>query len=233
MIQSIRRYQASLDSFIKNNSLPKYMDIKEYGKELVVVILATIILAITVAFRDRTIFYAAALSFLVIFVVNITMKKIVGYIFQTDIKTKFWTWYQFGLREDWHFKKPIPMIWLPLIIALFTKGFFWWLPILEFDVAAKTERVSRRHGLYRFTQVTEHHMAWIAIWGLIANFVFAITGYILNFELFAKLSIYFIAWSVIPLSRLDGSKILFGGKVKWSIFFTAAMLLLIWALTIL
>ena len=209
------------------------MDIKEYGKEVAVVILATLILAITVSFKDSTIFYTAALSFLVIFVVNITMKKIVGYMVETDVKTKFWTWYQYGFRTDWHFKKPLPMLWLPLILVLFTKGFFWWLPILEYDVVAKTERVSRRHGLYRFTQVTEHHVAWIAIWGLIANFVFAIGGYILGFELFTKLSIYFIAWSVIPLGNLDGSKILFGGQAKWLIMFTAAMIVLILTLTIL
>jgi len=209
------------------------MDTKDYTKEIAVVILATLVLAIAASFKDSSIFYPAMLSFLVIFIVNIAMKKMVGYFFQTDVKTKFWTWYQYGFRKDWHFKKPIPMIWLPLFLVLITKGFFLWLGILEFDVVAKTERVSKRHGLYRFTQVTEHHMAWIAIWGLILNFVFAIGGYILGFELFTKLSIYFIAWSLIPLSKLDGSKILFGGKVKWAIFFTSAMLLLIWALTIL
>ena len=209
------------------------MDMKEYGKEIAVVILATLILAITVSFKDSTIFYAAALSFLVILVVNITMKKIVGYMVEIKVRTKFWTWYQYGFRKDWHFKKPLPMLWLPLILTLFTKGFFWWLPILEYDVVAKTERVSKRHGLYRFTQVTEHHVAWMAIWALIANFVFAIGGYILGFELFTKLSIYFIAWSVIPLGNLDGSKILFGGQAKWGIIFTAAMIVLIWALAIL
>ena len=209
------------------------MNTKEHSKELLIIILAAIVLAITVSFNNRAIFYTAITNFLIILLVNITVKKIVGYYFETDVKTKFWTWYQYGLRTDMHFKKPVPMLGLPLIISLFTKGFFWWLPILEFDVVAKTERVSRRHGLYRFTQVTEHHMAWIAIWGLIANLIFAISGYILNFELFAKLSIYFIAWSVIPISRLDGARILFGGKTKWSIIFTIAMILLLWALAIL
>ena len=208
------------------------MKLKEDFKEILVVVLATIILAIAVSFKDSTIFYAAAASFLVIFTINIITKKIVGYIFETDIKTKFWTWYQYGFRTDWHFKKPIPMLWLPLVLILFTKGFFLWLGILEFDVVAKTERVSRRHGLYRFTQITEHHMAWIAIWGLILNFIFAIGAYILGFELFTKLSIYFIAWSVLPIGRLDGSKILYGGKIKWAIFFTSVMILLIWALII-
>jgi len=209
------------------------MEIKEYAKEIATIVLATIVLAIAVSFNNSKIFYAAVLSFLVIFVVNITMKKIVGYIFQTDIKTKFWTWYQYGFREDWHFKRPIPMIWLPLLLTLITKGLFFWLGILEFDVVAKTERVSKVHGMYRFTEITEHHMGWIAAWGIILNFVFAVGGYILGFELFTKLSIYFIAWSVIPLGRLDGSKIFYGGIVKWSIISTLTIIVLLWALIVL
>ena len=166
------------------------MNIKDYGKEIAVVILATLILAITVSFKDSTIFYAATISFLVILVVNITMKKIVGYMVETEVKTKFWTWYQYGFSIDSHFKKPLPMLWLPLVLTLLTKGFFWWLPILEYDVEAKTERVSRRHGLYRFTQVTEWHVAWIAVWAMAANLILAVVAYVAGFELFAKLSIY-------------------------------------------
>jgi len=230
------------------------MNSNEHLKEISVIILATIVLAITAAFKTmramgadspeaKSVFYAAALCFLIILVVNIAVKKMVGYYFQTDVKTKFWTWYQYGFRKDWHFKKPLPMLWVPLLVALITRGYFLWLAILEFDVVAKTERVAKKHGLYRFTEVTEHHVAWIAIWALIANFVFAVIAYILTgfmptgliagFELFTKLSIYFIAWSVIPLSGLDGSKILFGGRVKWFIYFIAAMILLIWALIVL
>ncbi len=208
------------------------METKEYWKEIATIVLAAIILGITVSFKNSKIFYAATLSFLIILIINVAMKKIVGYMLETDVKTKFWTLHQYGLRKDMHFKKPIPMAWLPLLLVLFTKGLFLWLGILEFDVTAKTERVSKRHGLYRFTQITEHHMAWIAMWGIILNLIFAIGAYILGFELFTKLSIYFIAWSVIPIGRLDGSKILYGGKIKWGIFFTSAMLLLIWALTI-
>ena len=208
------------------------MKMKEDSKEILVVILASIVLAITVSFKNNSIFYSALASFLVIIGINILTKKIVGYNLETTVKTKFWSWYQFGLRKDMHFKKPLPMIWLPLVLALFTKGFFLWLGILEFDIKAKTERVSKRHGLYRFTEVTDWHMAWIATWGLIINLILAIAGYIIGFELFTKLSIYFIAWSTIPIAGLDGSKILYGSRVLWIIAFTIAMLLLILGITI-
>jgi hypothetical protein len=208
------------------------MDTKEDAKELLIIILASIVLALTVAFKDRAIFYTAAISFLIILVINVLVKKSVGYYLETKVKTKFWSIYQYGFRKDFHFKKPLPMIWLPLLLTLFTKGTLLWLGILEFDVEAKTERVSRRHGLYRFTQVTEWHMAWIVVWALVANLIVAIIAYIANFELLTRLSIYFIAWSTIPLPGLDGSKIFFSSRALWAVVFTIAMIALAWALII-
>lgn len=208
------------------------MNIEEKQKEVITIVLAAVILALAVGYKNNSIIYAAFASFLVILGVNVLVKKIIGYKFETTIKTKFWTWYQFGFRTDWHFKKPLPMIWLPLVLALFTKGFFLWLGILEFDVVAKTERVAKRHGLYRFSEVTEWHMAWIAIWAIVANLIFAIAGYIAGFELFTKLSIYFIFWSTLPIARLDGSKIFYANRALWTIVFTIATILLIWSLTV-
>ena len=207
------------------------MDAKENIKEISTIILAAIVLALTVSFKNTDIFYIATASFLIIIVANVLTKKITGYFFETDVKTKFWALYQFGFRKDMHFIKPIPMIWLPLILAPFS-NFFLWLGVLEFDVSAKTERVSRRHGLYRFTEITEWHMAWIATWGIIINLVLAVVGYLVGFELFAKLSIYFIAWSTIPVAGLDGSKILYASRSLWTVVFTIAILLLVWSLMI-
>ena len=208
------------------------MEANENIKEILTIILAAIILALTVAFSDRTLFNTAAISFLIILTINVLTKKSVGYYLETKVRTKFWSVYQYWFRTDMHFKKPLPMLWLPLIITLFTRGFFLWLGVLQFDVEAKTERVSRRHGLYRFTEVTEWHMAWIVVWALVANLIAAIIGYIAGFELFTKLSIYFIAWSVIPLSSLDGSKIFFSSRALWVVVFTIAIIILAWALII-
>ncbi len=198
-------------------------------KEIATVIVAAIILSLVTSFKKTELFYASTLIFLIIISVNILAKKIAGFHFETDVKTKFWTWYQFGLRKDMHFKKPLPMLWIPLLLALFSRGFILWLGILEFDIKAKAERVAKRHGIYRFTQVTEWHMAWIAVWGLIANLIFAIGGYIIGYELFAKLSIYFIAWNTIPISRLDGAKIFYASRALWITIFTITIIVLGWA----
>ena len=205
------------------------MNIKENVKEALIIVLVAIVLALAVGYKEQSIIYAALASFLIILGVNVLVKKAVGYHFETAVRTKLWTWYQFGLRTDMHFKKPLPMMWLPLALSFLTKGFFLWLGILEFDVAAKTERVAKRHELYRFTEVTEWHMGLIAVWAIVANLIFAIAGYILGFELFTKLSIIFIFWSTIPLSGLDGSKIFYASRALWTVAFVIATTLLIWS----
>lgn len=209
------------------------MNLKEELKELMVILLSSVVLALSVAFNKTSLLPSLILSFVIIIGLNILVKKSVGYFFETKVTTKFWSWYNFGFRKDSHFKRPVPMLWLPLILSLISRGFFWWFSILEFDVEAKTERVSRRHGLYRFTEVTELHIGLIALWGIITNLVIAIIAYLIGFELFAKLSIYYAAWNLIPLSSWDGAKILFAGRAMWIISAAITFLMAIWAAIIL
>jgi len=209
------------------------MDIKKLSVEIFIIVLASLILGVSVGFDNAPIAYTAGISFLIIIGANVLIKKIVGFFLEINVRTRFWSWYQYGFRKDSHFKKPVPMLWVPLLGSLFSKGIFWWLAILEFDVTPKTERVAKRHGLYRFTQVTEWHVAWIAAWGIILNFALAIIAYIAGFELFARLSLYFAAWSIIPLSGLDGSKIFFASRGLWITLATITLIILSWGLTVL
>jgi len=208
------------------------MNIKDSLTEIFVVVLASLVLAISVSFNNISRSYVAGISFLIIIGANVLIKKIIGYFLEINVQTKFWSWYQYGFRKDSHFKKPVPMVWIPLLASLVSRGVFWWLAILEFDITPKTERVAKRHGLYRFTQVTEKHVAWIATGGIILNILLGIIGYIAGFELFAKLSIFFVAWSIIPLSNLDGSKIFFSSKKIWITIFTIILIILGWGITV-
>jgi hypothetical protein len=201
------------------------MNFKENQNEIFTIILAAIILAVSVSIKDTKIFYAALLSFLIIITVNVVIKKIIAYHFEIDIKTKFWAWHKYGLRKNQHFKKPLTMAWLPLVASFLTKGNLLWMGILEYDATPRAERASRRHGLYRFTEVTERHIGWIALWAVVTNLILGIIGYVAGFELFSKLNFFFAMWSVIPISRLDGTKILFANKTIWAIIATITSIL--------
>jgi hypothetical protein len=209
------------------------MKIPEWIAEPVTILFATAILATSYSFKDTSIFWEVALCFFIIIILNVLTKKITAYYYEANLKTKFWAWYQFGFAKKAHFKKPIPMLWLPLILSFFTKGLLnFWFGILEFDVKARTERVSRRHGLYRFAEMTDWHIAIIAVSGIVINIIAAIISYIAGFELFTQLSIFYASWALVPLSSLDGSKIFFGSKKLWLTMLIIVGILLAWGLII-
>lgn len=193
---------------------------KENYGEISIIILATLVLTISYNF-----FKIASLSnflmifggFLLIIVTNVVTKKIVAYRLEADVTTKFWSVYQFGFQERNHFKKPLLMVWFPLILSLITKGVFVWLPILEFEISPRIERVAKRHELYRFTQITDWHMSLIVFAGVISNIILYMILTYLNFPKIAILSLYYALWSIIPLGVLDGSKLLFGNRKLWLI----------------
>ncbi|MFA5061177.1 MAG: hypothetical protein WC494_02590 [Candidatus Pacearchaeota archaeon] len=208
------------------------MESKRFFKEILIVIIGCIFLGASVSFGNNGLFLASVVSFLIIMSSNSLTKKVVGYFLEIGVEIRFWSWYQYGFRKASHFKKPVPMIWLPVVLSFLSKGYFWWLGILEFDVIPKAERVSRRHGLYRFTEVTEWHIAWIALFGIIINLILGFVGYLVGFEYFAKLSIYYSLWSLIPLSSLDGSKIFFSSRKVWAIATVIVGILTLWAMAI-
>ena len=194
-------------------------------KEIATLVLAVVIFSIAASFTNIKIFYSCLASFSIILGTNIATKKILGNHFEINIKTKFWEFHRYGLKKKSHLKRPLPMAWLPLAIAPLSRGVFMWLGILEFDATPKPERASRRHGLYRFTEVTEKHIGLIAFMGVVMNLLLGVAGYIAGFELFTKLSFGFAMWSIVPISRLDGTKIFFGNRVLWGIITAITFLL--------
>ena len=198
---------------------------KNSWKEILVIIIASIILGASFSYLNYSEILITITSFFILISINIIAKKIMAYYYEANIQTRFWKWYQHGFSKKAHFKKPIPMLWLPILVSLISRAAFQWMGILEFDITPKTERVSKRHGLYRFTEMVEFHIAIIAATGIIINILLAIIAYIAGLTTFAQLNIYYAFWSIIPISSLDGSKILFGSKVLWTILFIITFLL--------
>jgi hypothetical protein len=208
-------------------------------KELSTILIAIIVLSLIIIFngvRGETNFIKdfppAFISFFIIISVSIFAKKIVAYHYEADITTKFWEFYRYGLQKGHHLKKSTPMVWLPIMLSLFSRGTIWWLGILEFDIKPRPERVSKRHGLYRFSEITEWNIAIISMWGVIACLILSTIGYIAGFEAFARIATFYAAWSIIPISTLDGTKIFFGSRGIWSTITIITGLFLVAAFTI-
>jgi hypothetical protein len=209
------------------------MDKNRLLKEVGTILLASIILAISFSFLKigeiDGIFMNSFYSMLIIITFTFLVKKAYAYYLEADVKVKFWSMENYGFRKKAHFVRPLPMVWLPLLFAPLGLK---WFGILETEIVARTERVSKRHGLYRFSEMTDWHVALICTAGIIASMFLAITSYILGFETFSKMSILFMTWSIIPVGSLDGTKIFFGNRFLWTTLASIIAVIFFWGLFI-
>jgi len=201
------------------------------SKEVAIILLAAIILSISyihpeIDYIDNFLIFFG--GFILVIVTNVLIKKVVAYKLEANVMTKFWSMYRFGFSERRHFKNPLPMLWLTPLLSFISRGLLVWMPILEFEITPRTERVAKRYELYRFAQMTEWHIALIVFWGIMANIILYITLSIIGLQQIATISLYYAIWSIIPLSNLDGSKLLFGNRKLWLTTGVIILLTFIW-----
>ena len=194
-------------------------------KEVAQIVAVALILAFSFSIWNFDFFIYALISMLLIIAINVAAKIVASYYYESEIEIKVWEIERYGYRPDAYFRKPLPVgAFIPILTALVSFGYFTWLASLVFDVKPKVYRAAKRHGLYSFSEMTEEHIGNIASAGILANLIFAVIGYLIGFEEFAKLNIYYAAFSMIPISDLDGNKIFFGNIVSWS--FIAAIVMI-------
>ena len=203
-------------------------------KEIIIILLVTIILAFSISLIEtmEIFLYTLLLVFLVISI-NIVTKKVASFYLDSEIEIKLWEIKRYGFKTHKHFKKSFPTgAFLPIIskIFLFPINNFIWMASLVFNVKPKIYKAAKRHGLYSFSEITEHQLGIIAATGIIANLTFAVIAYLVGFPDFAKLSIFYAFFNMIPISNLDGNKIFFGNIVLWSFLASIVLIGLFYAL---
>jgi len=204
-------------------------------KELIVILLGAFILGLSSAYPEKFNILPYTFFFIAIISVSLLAKKAAASFYDIKITQKFWSVYRFGIKEESHFKQPVPMILLPPILSYISGGFLLWLAILEFDAKPRIERVSRRKGRFKFYEVTDTHLSYIAAYSVAATLLLGITAFVCAAAFpsyaiitsFAKFSIYFSFWSLIPLGKLDGTKIFFGSRNLWFIMFVISLIALV------
>lgn len=200
------------------------------GKEILTIISVSIIIAFSITLLSSFVsFLVVLLSVFVIILINVLTKKLVGNFFELKTEIKLWEFKRWGYKHNQSFKKNIPAgAIFPIISRIIffpLKGFVWMAPLV-FDVRAKIYRVAKRHGIYSFSETSEDHLAYIAGAGILINLIAAAIGYFVGFSEFAKFSIWFAFFNLIPISNLDGNKIFFGNKVLWSFLATISLIAL-------
>ncbi len=188
------------------------------SKELTVMLFISVLLAFLASLiKSINFFFYTVLAFLAIIFINTIAKKITSYYLDSEIKIELWEINRYGFKPGSYFKKPFAMgIFFPIILKIISVGYLTWMACLTFDVKPKIYRAAKRHGLYAFSEMTEAHIGRIASAGIMANLIFALVGYLTGFSDFARLSVFYAAFNMIPLSNLDGNKIFFGNIIQWS-----------------
>lgn len=199
-------------------------------KEILIIISVSIILAFSITLLSNfSYFLAVLISVLIIILMNTLAKKLAGEFFELKTEIKLWEFKRWGYKPHQSFKKNIPAgVIFPIISRIIffpLKGFVWMAPLV-FDIKAKIYRAAKRHGIYSFSEASEDHLAYIAGAGILINLLAAAIGYLIGFSEFAKFSIWFAFFNLIPISNLDGNKIFFGSRIFWSFLATITLIAL-------
>ncbi len=160
-----------------------------------------------------------------------TAKKLTAHYYESEQEEKIWTFQRWGLYERSYFKTPIPIgIILPFLLSILTFGYVKWFAVTESAVKPTEARAVKRHDIYSFSEMTEWHLALISASGVASVLVLAPIAYLFNFPELARASVYFATFNLLPLGKLDGSRIFFGSLTLWLILVAVCLIALGYAL---
>tara|TARA_Y100000310_G_scaffold150995_1_gene150514 strand:+ start:5234 stop:5860 length:627 start_codon:yes stop_codon:yes gene_type:complete len=194
--------------------------------EIFSILLITLILAFTISLLNISeTFLPVLISIFIIITANVFAKKIASYHLDSEIEIKLWEVKRYGFKPTKYLKKSFPAgAFFPILITTFSFGYLKWMASLVFDVKPKIYRAAKRYGLYNFSEMTEYHIGLIAGSGIVINLFLAIIGYLIGFDEFSKLNIYYAFFNILPISDLDGNKIFFGSLILWSFLATIVLI---------
>lgn len=199
-------------------------------KEIASILVASVFLAFAITLlKTVNLFLWTLLSVFIVIMINVFAKKIAAFYYESDVEIKLWEFKRYGFTSNQKTKIPFPAgLFFPLIskIILFPFNGFVWMASLVFDVKPKSWRVAKKHGFYSFSEMTEDHIGYIAAFGIMANLIFAVIGYLIGYPLFSRINIWFAFFSMIPISELDGNKIFFGNLTIWNVLAVLTLLAL-------
>ena len=201
-------------------------------KEIISVVILAVILGVcfsSLQSPDKIISYS--LIVFTVILINIIAKKIRAYYLEIEIEHTPWTITRFGFKPWKKFPKPLQAgFFFPLVFWAITRGAFIWMASLVFDVKGKVYKAAKRHGLYKFSEVSEEEIGNIAAMGVLANLFFAFIGYLAGWPEFARLNIFYAVFNIIPISDLDGNKIFFARFEFWCGMAAITLIALLYAL---
>lgn len=193
----------------------------EFLDILAAILVLAVVSSFNFAINNRWPLVIASFFFsILIIIVNVFSKKFMAFLLDSSVEHEIWKFSRFGFYPGAHFKKEKPFgIIIPLLLTLITLGILKFSAILTYETRALKYRAAKRFGFYSYTEMTDFHNAVIGVAGIIAILLLALISYFLpfqNFELLARMAIYYSFFNLIPVSKLDGTQIFFGSRILWT-----------------
>ena len=204
-------------------------------KEIISILIAVVIFGFVTSFSENITSFQKNFPLMLLFgLITISIytlgKKAMAYRFDSENEIKIWSFKRYGLYERSHFKNPIPVgIILPFLLSVLSLGRIPWLAILQSEEKSLSTKAVRRHDFYSFSELTDWQIGLISASGILACLAFSVIAYFINLPELARLNVYYAAFNLIPLGKLDGTKIFFGSKgVLWIALASLCLIIIVW-----
>ena len=190
-------------------------------KEAGIVFISILLMSLIIFFHEKSYYFLWMILISVIIVLFwIFCKKLTAKIIYLEIEHKFWEFQRWGLAKRNYFKKPVTGgVLIPVILSIISMGFITCCSFLQFETKTTPARAIKRYGIKRFSEIMEWDLCLIGFYGILGLLLISIISRIFAFPsagfdlmLLSKYSLYYAIWNLLPISSLDGAKILFGSS---------------------
>jgi hypothetical protein len=153
---------------------------------------------------------------LIIIFINVFVKKIAAKHYDIIIEHKIFEFQRYGFFKSSELKKPFPIgLILPIMVSVLTLGALKPFTFLQMNEENSQTRVLKKRGRYKYSEINDEDIAFTCAYGFWALILLAILGYLFRIPELTKYSIYYGLWNLIPIGRLDGTKLFFGSFFNW------------------
>lgn len=189
-------------------------------KEMTGIIIAVVLMALILGFSENELKLNVILSSLlisaIVILISVFAKKITASYLDLELENKTWEFRRYGISAREYLKRPFPIgLILPLLLAFISGGVVKFLALLQFEVKTLPSRVAKKYGLRRFSGIMEWDDALIAFYSAVPLLILAIACSYVNAAFFislAKFSFLYVFSNLLPISKLDGTRLFFGSK---------------------
>ncbi|MEM4270538.1 MAG: hypothetical protein QXO70_00390 [Candidatus Pacearchaeota archaeon] len=185
--------------------------------EILGIIISIVLLASLYSFYNFSTIPKYLAIFSLIILTSIFTKKIIGYFLEIDVTTQIWNFQQYGFASRHKFKKPIPIgVLLPIFLFIFSYNNIKWLATMQTEFEIKPTKKIRKRKPWSFPEIRELDIALICFSGIISIIILALITFSLSREI-AKLCLFYAFFNLLPIGKLDGTKLFFSSRVIYLI----------------